>query len=491
MNSFEGQSIGRYHVIEQLGEGGMASVYLAYDTRLERQVALKAILPSKRQSDTFIKRFEREAKSMAQLSHPNIIKVHDYVDHDGLPYLIMEYTQGGTLKEKLGELIHWTEAARLLAPIASALAYAHENDVVHRDIKPGNILITESGQPMLADFGIAKILQEEETQDLTGPGVGIGTPEYMAPEQGKGLSIDHRADIYALGIVLYELVTGRKPFRADTPMAVVIKHMQDPLPRPKDFVPDIPKEVEQVIIKALAKAPEDRYQEMGEFAQALEQISRSQKVSVRTFPSLPTKKHTRSRRIGLFALLAAVVLLSAWGLYQFWPEIFGEERISSDLMPAAEPTLAAISVTNTPMQTPTPSVSAIESLDFIIYDDFNGRAFLNFLLWNRDTDFLIEDDSAVFKAYRGEVETYRSNMAPNNQWTVASSGAVRFWIESKIQVSSIVINSANPGSAGMQLSGPMISSEVTWFFHLGYSFADGAMAYECVGAKWTSESANL
>jgi serine/threonine-protein kinase len=176
----------------------------------------------------------------------------------------------------------------LLAPIARALAYSHKQNVIHRDIKPSNILITENGQLMLTDFGIARVLQAEETLDLTGTGMGIGTPEYMAPEQGLGHKVDHRADIYALGIILYEMVTGRKPFQADTPMAVVIKQINDPLPRPTQFVPDLPKDVERILLKALAKDPGNRYQSMKEMAVALEKLAESTTGKAR-------KKHTAAK----------------------------------------------------------------------------------------------------------------------------------------------------------------------------------------------------
>ena len=270
-----GQYLGRYHIIEQLGEGGMAVVYKAYDTRLETDVAVKVI-----RTDTLapsvlgrtLKRFEREAKSLARLTHANIVKVSDYGEYEGHPFLVMPYLPGGNLKERLKKGgLPWPEAVHLLIPIARALEYAHQQGVIHRDVKPSNILITESGDPMLTDFGVAKVMEDEATVDLTGTAMAIGTPEYMAPEQATSKSIDHRADIYSLGIVLYEMVTGRKPYVADTPLAVLFKQASDPLPRPRQFAPTLPNKVEQIILKALAKKPEDRYQTMGEFATALEQ----------------------------------------------------------------------------------------------------------------------------------------------------------------------------------------------------------------------------
>ncbi len=275
MSSLEGQSLGRYHILEQLGEGGMATVYKGYDTRLESEVAIKVI-----RKDIFgtsvlerlLKRFEREAKALAHLTHTNIVKVMDYGEYQGSPYLVMPYLPGGTLKGRLGEPLGFREAARLLLPVARALAYAHERGLIHRDVKPSNILITEAGDPMLTDFGIAKILEAEGGTALTGTGVGIGTPEYMAPEQGMGGKIDARADVYALGVVFYEMVTGRKPFEADTPMAVMLKHITDPIKRPRQYAPDLPDAVEAVLIKALAKQPEDRYTDMNAFAAALEKL---------------------------------------------------------------------------------------------------------------------------------------------------------------------------------------------------------------------------
>jgi serine/threonine protein kinase len=277
MTEFVGKDIGRYHIVEQLGQGGMATVFRAYDTRLEREVAIKFIRREEVGAaylDLLLKRFEREAKSLAQLSHPNIVKVYDYGDYEGVPYLVMEYLPGGTLKQRLGKRVPPAEAARLLAPVARALAYAHGEHLIHRDVKPANILITRSGEPMLTDFGIAKILESTRgSTALTSTGVGMGTPDYMAPEQWTN-DVTPLTDVYALGVVFFEMVTGRRPFSADTPAAVLIKQMQDPLPRPKALVPDLPDAVEQILFKALAKSPAERFQSMAAFAAALEEAAR-------------------------------------------------------------------------------------------------------------------------------------------------------------------------------------------------------------------------
>lgn len=273
-----GRSLGRYKILEQLGEGGMATVYKAYDTRLERDVAIKIIRRGAFPPDQLnrvLKRFEREAKAQAKLSHPNIIKVIDYGNHDDSPYLVMEYLSGGTLKQRIGKPISWKEAVRILIPIAGALEYAHEHNIIHRDIKPSNILLTEKSQPMLTDFGIAKVLESEETTSLTGTGIGVGTPEYMAPEQWTG-KVGPRSDIYSLGVVFYEMVTGHKPYVADTPAGILLKQAADPIPRPKQFTSTLPDKVEKVLIKSLSKKLDDRYQSMADFSTALVSLDNGQ-----------------------------------------------------------------------------------------------------------------------------------------------------------------------------------------------------------------------
>ena len=286
MDNLLGKNLGRYQVIEPLGQGGMASVYKAFDTTLERNVAIKIIRTDRKEGteqNEFLKRFQREAKALAQLDHPYILKVLDYGEQEGMPYLVMPFVPGGTLKEKMGRPMPYQEAAALLAPIAQALEYAHQRKIIHRDVKPANILIGETNTPLLSDFGIAKIIESGESTQLTATGVGIGTPDYMAPEQWLGKA-DARTDIYALGIVFFQMVTGRLPYSAETPAAVLIKHMQDPLPRPKSFVPALPDAVEQVIFKALAKDPVNRYQDMGAFATALGRLAAGDQTVLASAP---------------------------------------------------------------------------------------------------------------------------------------------------------------------------------------------------------------
>jgi serine/threonine protein kinase len=312
MQNLIGQSIGRYHILEQLGEGGMATVYRAFDTRLDCDVAIKFIRAQKldgENSTKVLKRFKDEAQKTAALVHPNIIPVIDCGDYKGTPYMVMKYIPGGTLKSSIHERnmrrqgpYPYQQAAALLAPIARALEVAHRNGIVHRDVKPSNILLTSDGQPMLTDFGVAKIVDPLDTIDHTGVGVGIGTPEYMAPEQWAGKGIDGRADVYALGVVFYEMVTGRVPFTADTVPAILLKVINDPLPRPRELVKDLPEKVERILLKALAKRTEDRYPTVSAFAADLEKFAIGS----------PDPKPQRSRA-WIWALLAGGIVILGLG----------------------------------------------------------------------------------------------------------------------------------------------------------------------------------
>jgi serine/threonine protein kinase len=329
MSNVFGKKLGNYVLLEQLGEGGMAKVYNAFDPRAERSVAIKVILPSKRSSRIFLQQFETEAKALANLTHTNIVKVLNYGIEDGQPYLVMDYISGGTLKDTMGKPIPWQTAAAILSPIARALDYVHHQQIVHRDVKPSNILLYEDFRPMLSDFGIVKLLESKEEMDTPAIGVGVGTPEYMSPEQGMGKEVDYRADIYSLGLVFYEMVTGQKPFTADTPMAAVLKHITDDLILPRQIDKGIPKFVEQAMLRAVQKNPEDRYPNMGDFADVLEMIALGEKAPRKRIQSL-SRKHRQPKakpraklngkpnRLFIMAVLIVLVGVAAFvfsGLY--------------------------------------------------------------------------------------------------------------------------------------------------------------------------------
>jgi serine/threonine-protein kinase len=273
MEDFTGEYIDRYRVTGLLGRGGMAVVYKAHDTRLERDVAIKLIrrgaFPPE-MLDQILKRFEREAKSLARLSHPNILKVYDYGEFQGSPYLVLEYSPSANLEERLKDQpMPWRDAVALILPVARALEFSHRQGIIHRDIKPSNVLFSPSGEPMLSDFGIAKVLNYEATATLTGTGVGIGTPAYMAPEQWTG-ETSELSDQYSLGVVLYQAITGRIPFESDTPAGIIIRQTTEALPSPKKYVPDLPDGVERMLSRALAKDPKERYPNISAFIEALE-----------------------------------------------------------------------------------------------------------------------------------------------------------------------------------------------------------------------------
>lgn len=269
-----GQQLGRYQILAGLGSGGMATVYKAYQPALDRIVALKVLRTGFAEDAEFQERFEREAKAVARLLHPHIVQVFDFERVEALPFMAMQYLEGGTLKAKLGALAEEGQrlpprgVGRIVSEIAEGLGYAHALGIIHRDIKPSNIMFAADGKAVITDFGIAKILAAAAQHTLT-TGVGIGTPEYMSPEQGRGLAVDARADIYALGVVAYEMLTGRVPYVADTPLAVALAHAHDPLPLPSALNPEVGAATERALLKALHKDPEQRFASAPEFAAAL------------------------------------------------------------------------------------------------------------------------------------------------------------------------------------------------------------------------------
>jgi serine/threonine-protein kinase len=251
---------GRYELSHLVARGGMAEVYRAQDRQLERPVALKVLFPELSVDRSFVERFRREAQAAANLSHPNIVPVFDWGEDGGTYFIVMEYVDGRPLSSILRTAgpLHPERAAEISADVATALAYAHRHGVVHRDVKPGNVLITEEGTVKVTDFGIARAVNTEES--LTQTGAVMGTATYFSPEQAEGLSVDARSDIYSLGVVLFELVTGRPPFLGETPVAVASKHVREHPPTPREINPGIPPDLEAVIMKCMAKSPEHRYQ---------------------------------------------------------------------------------------------------------------------------------------------------------------------------------------------------------------------------------------
>jgi serine/threonine protein kinase len=269
MEDLTGKQFGPYQVVAPLGEGGMAAVYKAFQPAMERYVALKVLPRQMASSPEFIARFKREAHLLAQLQHPHILPVFDYGESDGYTYIVMPFVQSGTLADLLKtRRVSLPEIYRIISQIGDALGYAHARGMIHRDVKPSNVLIDERGNCLLTDFGLARMA--ETGSMLTSSGAIMGTPAYMSPEQGAGKPVDSRSDIYALGVILFEMVTGQIPYSAETPIAIVFKHIQDPLPSARKYVPNLSESLEMILMKSLAKKADDRYQTADDFVKAIQ-----------------------------------------------------------------------------------------------------------------------------------------------------------------------------------------------------------------------------
>jgi serine/threonine protein kinase len=292
MEHLVGQRLGQYDVLEIIGKGGMAAVYRARQDTVKRDVAVKVITSGLAHSPDSLKRFQREAETVASLSHPHILRIFDYGQHGDLVYLVMELLRGGSLADLIrkGPLPPET-ASRMLDQIASALDYAHKQGIIHRDFKPQNVLLDGEGNAYLTDFGIAKILGEMTA--LTQSGAAMGTPLYMPPEQWKGMSLDARADIYALGVTLFEMLSGKLPFESDTPYGMMYKHLNEAPPSIRDLRADLPPGIDQVLMKAMAKDPDQRFVSAGELARTFKAALRSTaQVQVPALPPPPSDLKT-------------------------------------------------------------------------------------------------------------------------------------------------------------------------------------------------------
>jgi hypothetical protein len=285
-----GMKLGTCTLQRLIGQGGMGAVFLAQQSRPRRQVAVKVLFPmaslTPHQLAAFLERFRRETDAAASLEHPNIMPVYEYGEQQGLAYLVMPYISGGTLRDEMERegAMALPKVLNYLEQLAAALDFAHERGVIHRDVKPANILKTPDGRLLLTDFGLVKIISEERASQvrLTGPGAPVGTPDYMSPEQVLGQPVDGRADLYSLGVILYQMVTGVAPFRGEAPMQIAAQHLQTPPTSPRVFRPDLPVAAEQVILRALAKNPADRYFSGQEMALAFRLALTSAGINVDT-----------------------------------------------------------------------------------------------------------------------------------------------------------------------------------------------------------------
>lgn len=410
------EKIGYYEIKSELGRGGMATVYRGYDPRFEREVAVKVLPPEMLHADPqFRLRFQREAKIIARLEHPSIVPVYDVGEENNQLYFVMRFMGGGSLAGRIRERVYRVEeAVRLLGQVAPGVDEAHAKGIVHRDLKPSNILFDNQNVPYISDFGIAKLTQAESA-NVTGSAV-IGTPAYMAPEQALGSDVDGRADVYALGVILYEMLTGKQPYQADTPMGLAIKHVTDPVPHILNVKPDLPAWIETIVATAMAKDRNDRFSTAGEMLETMQAFLRGE-TPIRAGKPLPPSTmqaashaatahaapeaktvFARKNRLAPLAWLAllfliVLIVLAGGGFLLFRDKLFPAATASPSPaaaapasttpspLPSPSQTLAALSGTPTatlpPTDTPTPSLPVIGGADQVAFLSDNNIWVMN------------------------------------------------------------------------------------------------------------------
>ena len=426
-----GQMLGPYRIINQIGRGGMATVYKAYQPSVDRYVAIKVLPSQLAESKEFATRFQQEARIIAKLEHPHILPVFDYGESDGVSYFVMRYMDAGTLKEKMieGRPLPLSDIDRLFTQLAEALSYAHSRGIVHRDLKPANVLIDSHGNVFLTDFGIAKLL-ESASPRLTQTDAIMGTPAYISPEQAQGHPVDQRSDIYSLGIILYEMVTGSVPFTAETPLAVLFKHISDPLPPPSLVKPDIPPVIEQVLLKALAKDPRDRFATAAEFVAAWERALQSRETvqrapDARTVPpaGTTTGAQTQQKPVpgtkaaskgGIPTLWIAGCLIGACALFGLGGVALMASNLrgaSTSTPPPPTQTIYIVPPTTTNEPLPTATLPVINTGEILLEDDFSNDG-----NWGTLTD---TDSSVEYQDNTLHMQVFRENFViwstPNDE----------------------------------------------------------------------------
>lgn len=354
-----GSSLGGYRLLSFLGRGAQATVYRARQTSVERDVALKLLSPRYPAAFDFKARFEREARSAASLEHPNVLPVYDYGEQDGRCYIVMRLAERSLSQRRAdGPPLELDEIVAIVSGVAGALDCAHARRIVHRDVKPENVLLDSEGRALLADFGIAKLLDDSNLRTQTN--LAVGTPNYMSPEQCAGLPLDGRADVYALAAMAYELIVRRLPFEANSPQAVAMKHMAEPVSFPLD-APHVSAAMRAVLVRGLAKNREERFARAGEFAQALARTASSSETGAThafATPSDALRSRPRAVRVGAWlASLALVVVSGVWAARAVWGEArISEQEPESESSPSTEPAVAPATPPGTPPARPAPSV---------------------------------------------------------------------------------------------------------------------------------------
>jgi serine/threonine protein kinase len=375
-------TVGRYEIIEELGRGGMATVYRAYDPRFEREIAVK-VLPAEFLHDpTFRARFEREAKAVASLEHPAIVPVHDFGEEQGQPYLVMRLMPGGSLADRLAHgPLSLSAAAEILNRLAPALDAAHAAGLIHRDLKPENILFDHLDNPYLSDFGIVK-LSESSVTALTNSGGALGTPAYMSPEQARGqVELDGRSDVYTLGVIFFEMLTGTRPYKADTPMGLAMMHVLEPVPRILDAQPALPVDCQEIINWAMAKDRAQRCPTAATLATAVNRLAEGE-ISVEapvshtvTEPTIPFEKQTTRAGSRPWIWGRTAVLLTLFAAIS----LIGLVYLTNRRTPASDSEAHSVALVET-LPPPSPSATAVatplpprEPVAVELSTDGNGR----------------------------------------------------------------------------------------------------------------------
>jgi serine/threonine protein kinase len=429
MSDLIGKTIGQYRIVEQIGLGGMATVYKAFQPSIDRYVAIKILPKQLAQDPNFVKRFQHEARAIAALEHPHILPVHDFGTSEGHTYMVMRYVEGGTLTNLMGQSIPPERIVKIVGNIARALDYAHQQGVVHRDIKPSNILIDNHGAELLTDFGIAKMIEGSGDTQLTSAGSILGTPAYMAPEQAEGKPVDGRSDIYSLGVVLYELLTGQPPYRAETPLAVVLMHLNDPLPPPRTIRSDVPEPLERVVLKAMAKDPNQRFQTAAEMDKALQQALKEIESASTTadfprpapkteqisepLPTAPVKSGGLMVPLLIVGGVVALFLCLVGGGFITWAILANsDEQAASDTPAASGPVQANLPATptstepvadSTQLPAPTPTTARSENDTVLEISELDGEILFEDRFDSNQHEWFTGEESDEYGRYKAEI----------------------------------------------------------------------------------------
>jgi tRNA A-37 threonylcarbamoyl transferase component Bud32 len=419
------EKIGRYIVKSELGRGGMATVYRGFDPSFDREVAIKVLPREMLHDPQFRSRFEREIKMVAALEHPSIVPVYDVGDEDGQPYFVMRYMTGGSLSDLIEKgKIPLEDTAHIVGKIAQGLAYSHRKGIVHRDLKPDNILFDENGNPFISDFGIAKLT--ESSGGLTGSGV-IGTPAYMSPEQAQGSEIDGRSDVYGLGVIVYQMLSGQQPYSADTPMGVVVKHITEPVPEIMKLIPEIPDDMDAIIKTAMAKDKSKRYDTTIELAKALNMVAFgsegnltfSTNTNLKKHLGSPTTRPSSGGRTGAFVVVG-VLVLAVVGFFLLRNQLLAPDTATATV-PVEQPTEALPTATEeVVVEAPTFAPFCSESITFPAPEvketenrciQKKGYSFLN-IPEGAELEVLHPDGSCRLEAISSGKQTYSCTGTP-------------------------------------------------------------------------------